>query len=64
MATRLGVESDIKGLRKVLDGLTEARASLQVQIESLKEELTYLQQNHGEVRLLQNPTGIQEDHYN
>ncbi|XP_019332177.1 keratin, type I cytoskeletal 19-like isoform X1 [Alligator mississippiensis] len=48
LATRLGVESDIKGLRKVLDGLTEARASLQVQIESLKEELTYLQQNHGE----------------
>ncbi|XP_019405934.1 PREDICTED: keratin, type I cytoskeletal 42-like isoform X2 [Crocodylus porosus] len=48
LATRLGVESDIRGLRKVLDGLTEARASLQVQIESLKEELTYLQQNHGE----------------
>ncbi|XP_075767529.1 keratin, type I cytoskeletal 19-like isoform X2 [Pelodiscus sinensis] len=48
LAMRLGEESDLGGLRKVLDELALSRASRRGQVESLQEELAQLQENHKE----------------
>lgn len=46
LAIRLSVETDISGLRKVIDDTNVSRLNLENEIESLKEELIFLKKSH------------------
>lgn len=46
---RQGVDADINGLQKVLDGLNMEKSDLEIQFDSLDDELKALKKNHKEV---------------
>lgn len=47
---RKGVDADINGLRKVLEDMNMQKSDMEMQYESLQEEMMALKKNHEEVR--------------
>lgn len=50
VSLRQGVEADANGLQRILNALSLAKADLEARVQSLKEELLSLKNNHEEVR--------------
>lgn len=46
---RQGMEADINGLQKVLDDLKMEKSDLEIQLDSLEDELKAIKKNHWEV---------------
>ncbi|KAA0713033.1 Keratin, type I cytoskeletal 18 [Triplophysa tibetana] len=65
MAIRQSVEADIGGLKRVLDETNIGRVNVEGEIDSLKEELLFLNKNHenevGELRNQITQSGVQVD---
>lgn len=46
---RLNVEADINGLKRILEELLMEKSTMEMQYESLQEEMKALKENHEEV---------------
>uniref|UniRef100_A0A8C5QW97 IF rod domain-containing protein n=1 Tax=Leptobrachium leishanense TaxID=445787 RepID=A0A8C5QW97_9ANUR len=45
---RNGIEADVNGLRRILEGLTAERNELDIQLQNLQEELEHMKKSHKE----------------
>lgn len=52
LGMRRAIDVDIANLRKILDEFSLSRSDLEMQIESLNEELIMLKRSHKEVRYM------------